>query len=254
MSKIKTVLCFLIIVGLVSASSVTANVNNTNRVTTQLEEQYLEGYKCLTVVGPNFDPFSELLFSGKWENFGGTFNRTGPISPIIDRFDNVVEMDFLCDEAIIADFDLIWLPGEYHDSNNSLSYYPTAITLIIDAYNEGLIFAALNMGQLILATADIISGKNIAGPNPIQSMIEAAGANFFGEEDGIQTDLPFVTCTGFDEPYLIYAAAAALGIDIPIPEPSTPTYTTSTAAIHLPSLLFILGVSLFAILFKKKQG
>ena len=146
MSKIKTLFCFVIIAGMISSISVTANVNNTSNVTIQLEPPYLEGIRCLSVVGPNFDPFSELLFLSKFELYGGTYNRTGPISPIIDRFDSIVDMDYLCDEVTISDFVVIWLPGEYHDLNNSLSYYPTAISLIIDAYNEGLLFAALNHG------------------------------------------------------------------------------------------------------------
>ena len=76
-------------------------------------------------------------------------------------------MDFLCTEANITDYDLIWLQGEYHDLNNSLSYYPTAISLIIEAYNDGLIFVAMNHGIQILATADIVAGKNISGPHLI---------------------------------------------------------------------------------------
>lgn len=77
-----------------------------------------------------------------------------------------------------------------------------------------------------MATADIIAGKNIAGPNPIQGIIEAAGANFFGEGTGIQTDLPFVTCTGFDEPWLIFAVMDALGVYTPPPPPTTPSNST----------------------------
>ncbi len=169
------------------------------------------------------------------------------------RFDAYQDVDYLCDEVTISAFDLIFLPGEYHDMNNSLSYYPTVIPLIIDAYNEGLVIAAMNYGSLILATADIITGKNITGPPVIQSVIEAAGGNFINNAFGIKTDFPFVTCSGYDEPYLIFVAAAALGIDIPIHEDTTPTYATSTAAIHIPSLIFIMSVSLFSILFKKKR-
>jgi putative intracellular protease/amidase len=251
MSKIKTLICMCVIVSLVSTCSINAEFNRTSNVTVQLEP-YLLGFKCLSVVGPNFDPFSELLFTAKFESYEGTTNRTGPFNPIIGRFGAENNVDLLCDEVNVSEYDVIWLPGEYHDFNNSLSYYPTAISLILDAYNEGLVIAALNLGQQLLAYMDIIDGKNISAPNPLYDIIEAAGANFFGEDDGIITDLPFVTCTGWDEPNLIFAVAAALGVDIP-----PPTYSTwdppDSAAISIPSLIFIMCVSLLAFIYKKKR-
>ncbi len=79
--------------------------------------------------------------------------------------------------------------------------------------------------------------------------MEAAGVNFINYEFGICTDLPFITCTGYDEPSLIYAVALAFGIDLL----ATTPLTTPVAALPFSSLILILGCSFYVIVFKKKR-
>ena len=248
MKEIKTLFGIILIVGMIATIPVTAFVSNPYNITSQ-DDTRLSHLNCLSIVGPNFCSLTEFLFLNNWETYGGNHDRTGPINPLEDRYGVEQSLDFLCDQAIITNYDLILLPGEFNNLNNSLSYFPTAISLIIDAYNEDLLFAGINHGQQILATADIISGKNISGPADIQSEIEAVGGNFLSEENGIQTDLPFITCTGNDEPDLIYAVALAFGIDLL----ATTSPYTPLLDIHLSGLIFVMGISLYILVVKKKR-
>ncbi len=84
MRKLKLFTCLIIIVGIMSSSSVTAEFDRTSNVTIQ-NEPYLDGIKCLSVIGPNFCPLTELLFLGKLESYGGTYNRTAPVNPVIGK-------------------------------------------------------------------------------------------------------------------------------------------------------------------------
>ncbi|MCK5159834.1 MAG: DJ-1/PfpI family protein, partial [Candidatus Heimdallarchaeota archaeon] len=61
----------------------------------------------------------------------------------------------------------------------------------VDAYNAGLVLAAICHGPWVLAEAGIISGRNISGNIGIQIYIVDAGANYIS--DGIVIDGPFVT-------------------------------------------------------------
>ncbi len=133
----------------------------------QIPKEILEDLGCkITVVGPNYTVIS-----------GG-----GPD----------IEVDILIDDINnLSRYEFLYTPGGGGVAT-IIDYHPEALELVVEAYNYGLVMAAICAGPVVFAYADIISGRNISGNIGIRTEILQAGANFIPDE--IVIDDPFVTC------------------------------------------------------------
>ncbi len=132
----------------------------------QIPKEILEDLGCkITVVGPNY-----TVISG-----GGPMIE---VDILINNINNVSRYEFL------------YTPGGVGVGN--VIDNPDALELVVEAYNSGLIMAAICAGPVVFAFADIISGRNISGNIGVRTEIMQAGANFIPDE--IVIDDPFVTC------------------------------------------------------------
>jgi putative intracellular protease/amidase len=176
-------------------------------------------------------------------------HNVAPVNPIIDATNSsYTDIDYLCSEINITDYDVLVVVG-----NTTNSAYPDAMSLIMDAYNEGLIIVGVGEGPLLLAELDIISGKNITaswedGAN--MAIIEAAGATYLNPLEGPYMDLPFITAA-HSYVNLEYLIALALGVDLT----ATSTPPTNEASIYLGSLILLTSVAFISTqIYKKKRS
>ncbi|NHJ38445.1 MAG: hypothetical protein FK731_00325 [Asgard group archaeon] len=237
-------------IGILTSNS-NALLDNTKSVETFQTKEALNGYKMINLMGSSFLPSGGTTFMVTYllEPYGLTAHNIAPENPLIDYYgDSFTDIDYLCSEVNVAEYDILTIPD---DSN--LTLYPDAMSIITEAYNEGLLIVALDKGPYLLAYLDLIEGKNITaywedGEGKI--IIENAGATYLHPFDGPYVDLPFVTA------YVNYQnlgpiIAAALGIDLT----ATMTLTTPTSEATIPiySFVFLVSIALSAILYHKKK-
>ena len=155
----------------------------------------LDGVHGIILIANGFDNSELEAVENFMEQYGADIDIVGPTATVTSSLGAIVDTDFLIDGFTnFSDYNFLYIPGG--NSPETLVGMPNALTFVVNAYNEGLIMAAMCYGPWVLAAADIISGRNISGNIGIESHITGAGANYI--PTGIVFDGPFVTA---DVPY-----------------------------------------------------
>lgn len=249
MRKTKIMLNVILMFGVILASSCNVRANTIDNGNIQTAA-VMDGYKILNLFSFNFVSGFINVLPAQMLPYGVTTDIVCPVNPIEDsEFNPYTDIDYLCSEVDVADYDILWLPGEWGSDN--LTLYQDAEDLILDAYAEGLVMVAYNHGPVAFAHVDIVSGKNISGTDSVQSHVEAAGGTFVPSDTCVVVDSPFVTCkwTCTDVNNLYYYVALELGVDLN----ATPTTPTVANDIPIFSLVFISCLTLSTLLCKKKR-
>ncbi len=114
-----------------------------------------------------------------FERYGWNVTTTGLYATLYScaYLSESMEVDILIPEiGDVTVFDAVSvMPGESHDG---LRANQTALDLIRDAMSENLVVSAWCKAVRVLATADVIDGKNITGSSEFESEYVAAGATF----------------------------------------------------------------------------
>jgi len=244
--KTKILFCIMILVGMIAVIPNSVFARTSESDTLQIEG-VLDGYQMINLFSFGVNHLYDLdIISYHLEPHGLTTHNVAPINPVTDVLNNTFsDIDYLCSEITITDYDVLVVCDECNTTD-----YPSAMSLIMDAYNEGLIIVGLGYGPLLLAELDIISGKNITcswDGGASQTIIENAGATYNNPLYGPYVDLPFITAAhNYENLYLL--VATALGVDLD-------ATTTPSVANDLPitSIVFIICVALSSFLFKKKR-
>ncbi len=185
--RYKSVILFLIF-----SLSITASAQTKNPIAVGP----LYGVNGVILIAAGFDPGETNTVYDFMELYDAEIVIVGPTETVLGELGSSKETDFLIDDFTnISDYDFLFVPGGESPSN--LIEIPAALELVVDAYNAGLVLAAICHGPWVFAEADIISGRNISGNIGIQSYIVDAGANYIST--GIVIDGPFVTA---DVPYM----------------------------------------------------
>lgn len=237
-----------LIAGMFTLSANAALENNNDAIQTN---GLLDGYKMINLLGFGFFDNTHSTFYASYhlESYGMVEHNVAPVNPIADALNSsYTDIDYLCSEINITDYDVIVVAG---NTNNSA--YPDAMSLIMDAYNEGLIMVGVGSGPLLFAECDIISGKNITSEwdeGSSQTIIENAGATYKNPLNGPWVDLPFITAS-VNYNGLEFLIALALGVDLT----ATSTPPTNETSIYLGSLILITSVAFIsAQIYKKKRS
>ena len=213
----------------------------------------MDGYKILSLFSHNIVSGFRNVLPAQMSPFGVTTDSVAPVIPIEDSDGiTISNIDYLCSEINVSDYDILWLPGEMGTDN--LTLYTDAYDLIIDAYNEGLVMVAYNYGPIAFASTNIISGKNISGHSGIQSAVESAGGTYIAS--GVIVDSPFITTTWQDPSadLLYYYVGLELGFDLLATETPTPTTTpTDVSGLPFASIVFIACAIFGSMFLRKKQ-
>jgi putative intracellular protease/amidase len=155
----------------------------------ELSPHPMLGVNVLVLVATSFSYNEYIPTREKLELFGCDVKMVGPTETVWGEDGQYHTMDYLITEVDVSNFDCVFIPGG--SSPSYLVGIPEALTLVQEAYSEGLVLAAICHAPMVLASADIISGHNISGNTDIQPNIEAAGATFvYG---GVIISGPFVT-------------------------------------------------------------
>jgi protease I len=167
----------------------------------------LQGIEILILVAASFSyneyiPVREML-----ELLGCNISMVGPTATVLAENNQYYEMDYLITEIDVNNFDCMFIPGG--GSPYNLINTPEAITLVQEAFSQGLIISAICHAPLVLAEADIISGYNISGYIDIYDDIIAAGGNFI--YSGVVVHEPFVTANYMYADILHVGIVRALG-------------------------------------------
>lgn len=124
--------------------------------------------------GGNVPPIMTIL-----QRYGWNITTTGLEETLVScaYLSETMEVDILIpDIEDVTVFDAISvMPGESH---NLLRANQTALDLIRDAMAEEIVVSAWCKAVRVLATADVIDGKNITGSSEFESEYIAAGATF----------------------------------------------------------------------------
>jgi protease I len=154
-----------------------------------------EGQKVLYILADDFTNSYYFLYPGLLEEYGFNVCLAGPTDIVQDMYNNDYEMDYTFNEVTITDFVAIMVLGGSQDYPTNLGDIPEAMTIINDAYTNGLVLFAHDEGPAAFAAADIISGRNITCTSEVLAEVTAAGANFVDEP--IVIDGQFVTTQGY---------------------------------------------------------
>jgi protease I len=150
----------------------------------------LDGIHGIILLAEAYDSGEMTTIRDFLIQYGTEIDIVGPTTTVYGEYGSSVDTDFLIgDLTNISDYDFVFVPGGGSPAN--LIEIPAALALVVDAYNAGLVLAAICHGPWVFAEADIIAGRNISGNIGIQTYIINANANFI--PDGIVIDGPFVT-------------------------------------------------------------
>lgn len=90
-----------------------------------------------------------------------------------------IDVDKTFDEVDIADYDAMVIPGGRSPAN--LRKDPRAVEVVREFFETGKTVAAICHGPQMLAAADLLGGKDIAGYHKIKDEMLAAGASWHDE-------------------------------------------------------------------------
>ncbi|NHJ46991.1 MAG: hypothetical protein FK733_04305 [Asgard group archaeon] len=155
----------------------------------ELSPQPMLGVNVLVLVATSFSYDEYIPTREKLELFGCDVKMVGPSETVWGEDGQYHTMDYLITEVDVNSFDCLYIPGG--SSPSYLVNIPDALTLVQEAYSEGLVIAAICHAPMVLAAADIISGHNISGYIDVKAAVEAAGATYV--YSGIVISGPFVT-------------------------------------------------------------
>ena len=156
------------------------------------------------------------------EEFGCNIAVVAPKNSVTTSNNLVVEADFLIEEMNnVSDYDFLFVPGGA--SAGRLVEIPECLALVVEAFNSGLVMAAICAGPIVFVDAGIVSGYNISGNAAIATEVTAAGGNFI--PDIIAIDRQFVTS---DFPFMYTLAQQGILKALGLYETNPPEIITST--------------------------
>ncbi len=91
-----------------------------------------------------------------------------------------VEVDRLADQVKAADFDAVIIPGGY--APDRMRRHAAMVTLVQEMAQGQKVVAAICHAGWMLASAEVIRGKNVTGFYAIKDDLRHAGANYRDEE------------------------------------------------------------------------
>ncbi len=170
--------------------------------------------------GLNYGPIRTVFERFGWDVTTTALNETLTSCDYADNYELTVDI-LLTEISDVTEYDILTIiPGEAHASllNND-----SALNLIRDAVSQNLVVTAWCRAVRVLATADVIDGKNVTGHLDYQAEYEAAGATFFESSPPI-TDGNIITSvrSNFYRDETCNAIAAAVGFY----ESNSPTLTS----------------------------
>ncbi len=104
----------------------------------------------------------------------------GPARIHTSKHNYEVEVDLLADKVQAADFDALIIPGGY--APDRMRRHPAMVNLVRQMAQANKIVAAICHAGWMLASADVIRGKNVTGFYAIKDDLVHAGANYRDEE------------------------------------------------------------------------
>lgn len=90
-----------------------------------------------------------------------------------------MEADTAAGNVSADDFDAVIVPGGFAPDHMRL--HPEMIALVREAHERGKLVASICHGGWMLASADIVQGRNVTGYSPIRVDIENAGGTWVDE-------------------------------------------------------------------------
>jgi putative intracellular protease/amidase len=185
-----------------------------------------EPIKILFVIdfdfGLNYGPIRTIFERFGWDITTTALNKTLTSCDYASNYELTVDV-LLTEISDVTEYDILTIiPGESHAS---LLANDTALDLIRDAVSQNLVVTAWCRAVRVLATADVIDGKNVTGHVDYQAEYEAAGATFFESSPPI-TDGNIITSvrSNFYRDETCNAIAAAVGFY----ESNAPTMTSAS--------------------------
>jgi protease I len=104
----------------------------------------------------------------------------GPARTHASKHGYGVEVDKLVSEVDAADFDAVIIPGGY--APDRMRRHPAMVALVRKAVHGNKVVAAICHGGWMLASAEVIQGKNVTGFYAIKDDLIHAGAKYSDRE------------------------------------------------------------------------
>ncbi|MFW6126767.1 MAG: type 1 glutamine amidotransferase domain-containing protein [Thermodesulfobacteriota bacterium] len=130
-----------------------------------------------------------------------------------------VEVDKFAHEVKAEAFDAVVVPGGY--APDLMRRYPAMVSLVRDAAQDGRVVAAICHGGWMLASADVVRGKNVTAFFSIKDDLVNAGANFVDEKVVVDENL-ITSRQPEDLPAFCHALLFSLGSELRCPVCQTP--------------------------------
>ena len=209
--KILLVMVAVLIVNLTQITSITSSIANNNELMIQTDDGDID---ILLLMDDTYGGNYQGILN-KFQQFGWNITIAGP-SPTVHGCSFIsgqsVDVDVLISEIdSVTQFDCVnIMPGPSHDY---LRTNTAAQNLIKNAVANGLVVSAWCRAVRVLATAGVISGKNVTGHADYQSEYESAGATFFeGSTPIIDGKIVTSVRSRFYQTQMCIAIATALGV------------------------------------------
>jgi len=149
----------------------------------------LDGKKIVMVLGKQYQdeearqPYEFLVEKGALVDVAGL--EKGVLKGLHGRA--VIEVTKTFDEVDPVDYDAMIIPGGKGPAN--LRMHPESVDFVKRFFETGKTVAAICHGPQMLASADLLRGKNITGYHKIKEEMLEAGANFTDEPVIIDANL-----------------------------------------------------------------
>ena len=149
----------------------------------------LDGKKIVMVLGKQYQdeeakqPYEFLVEKGALVDVVGL--EKGGLKGLHGRA--VIEVTKTFDEVDPGDYDAMIIPGGKGPAN--LRKHPESVDFVKRFFETGKTVAAICHGPQMLASADLLRGKNITGYHKIREEMLEAGANFTDEPVIIDANL-----------------------------------------------------------------
>ncbi len=142
----------------------------------------LKGKKVLIIAGPDFEdrelfyPQLRLTEAGATVKIAGIGERTYK-----GKYGMPIEVNAQCEElAFKESFDCVIIPGGWAPDKIRANH--AALEIVRHTMKEGGVVASICHGPWVLASADVIRGKNVTSYKNIKDDLVHAGANWSDNE------------------------------------------------------------------------
>jgi protease I len=105
---------------------------------------------------------------------------TGSADTYTSKHGYPVQVDVVADQVKAADLDAVVIPGGY--APDLMRRYPAMVNLVREAFDLGKVVAAICHAGWMLASADIVIGRNATCFYSIKDDLVNAGANYLDAE------------------------------------------------------------------------